>query len=141
VSRARTLAVLGSLAVTATPAAAASTSSHTKLWKNKSGSVVCGVENHPKSKPATTVLCGSEGIPRAKHGFGDPFVQIGARGSAQLVLLSQDSFEGSGTPATIRSGETWSSLGVTCTLGAKTVTCKNESKHGFTIGNGKYKSF
>jgi hypothetical protein len=138
-SRARTLGALTALTAAVAPAAAASITSHAKFWQNKSGSVACGVKIHPKSKPATLVLCGARGIPRAKHGIGDPFVQIAAHGRPVLVLLSQDSFMGTATK--LASGTTWTSLGVTCTIGAKTATCKNESKHGFTIGNGKYKPF
>jgi hypothetical protein len=36
---------------------------------------------------------------------------------------------------------TWSNLGVTCKVNGKAVTCTNAAKHGFTIGNRKYKSF
>jgi hypothetical protein len=56
------------------------------------------------------------------------------------VLESQTPIEGS-KPTTLKKGSRWSSFGVTCTLAAKTVTCKNKSDHGFTIGNGKYKAF
>ncbi len=136
----RPLLVIG-LFTLAAPCAAAASDSHAKLWRNESGSVVCGIKIHQKGKRATTVLCSGKGIPRAKRGVGDPFVQLSAHGKAELVLLSQDSFEASGTPATLRTGSAWSSVGVTCTIRAKAVTCTNQSKHGFTIGSGKYKSF
>ena len=137
---ARTLAPITVLLLAAAPASGASIS-HAKLWQNRSGSVVCGIKIHPQGKPATELLCGSKGIPRAAHGVGDPFVQLAAHGRAQLVLISQASFEGSGTPVTLGRGASWRSLGVTCTIGAKTVTCENNSKHGFTVGDGKYSSF
>ena len=41
---------------------------------------------------------------------------------------------------TLKNGSSWSGVGVSCTVGA-TVTCRNQSGHGFTIGNGKYKPF
>ena len=140
-ARVRTIAAFGLLSAAAAPAALAATTSHAKLWQNKSGTVVCGIKIHATSKPATEVLCGSKGIPRAPHGVGDPFVQIAAHGHPQLVLISQNSFVGTGTPKTLAKGATWSSLGVTCTIGAKTVKCENKSSHGFTIGNGKYVAF
>jgi hypothetical protein len=120
----------------------ASAASTAKLWQNKAHTVTCGIEIHAPKKPADTLLCGARGIPRPKNGgpAGDPFVQITKRGRAQLVLISQASWVGKRT-ATLRTGATWSSVGVTCTIAAKTVTCKNKSRHGFTIGNRKYKSF
>jgi hypothetical protein len=136
----RVVAVVFGISLSAAPALAASGTSHTVLFRNASGSVVCGVKIHAPKKPATTVICGAKGIPRAKHGIGDPFVQVAARGQAQLVLISQDSYVGK-KPKILPKGARWSSLGVSCSVAAKTVTCKNKSKHGFTIGNGKYKAF
>jgi hypothetical protein len=37
-------------------------------------------------------------------------------------------------------GTHWERSGLKCTVGRK-VTCMNIEGHGFTIGNGKYKSF
>jgi hypothetical protein len=146
-TRKRTLSgVLIVAAVAATPAAAAlrgGPASSALLWQNKSKSVTCGIEIHAPKKPATMLLCVSKGIPRPPKGgpAGDPFVQIAANGKAQLVLISQQSWvAGSKKPTTLATGATWSKLGVTCTIDAKTVTCTNKSKHGFTIGNGKYKA-
>lgn len=121
---------------------AASAASTAKRWQNKALSVECGLKIHAPGKPANTLLCSAVGIPRPKNGgpAGDPFVQITRRGRAQLVLISQASWIGKNT-ATLRPGATWSSVGVTCTIAAKTVTCRNTSRHGFTIGNGKYRSF
>ncbi len=138
--RPRMLAALAVLAAAAAPVAEAATSSNAKLWQNKSHSVVCGLETHV-TKQATEVLCSAVGIPRARQqDVGDPFVQIAAKGRPQLVLISENSF----VPTKIKTlarGTTWKSIGVTCKIASKTVTCSNGSAHGFTIGNHKYKAF
>ena len=139
-SSVRVLAVAVGLGLFATPALAASGTSHVLLWQNSNQSVSCGVKIHAPKKRPTTILCSAAGIPRAKHGLGDPFVQLTAHGKAQLVLISQESFVGH-KAKTLRAGARWSRLGVTCKLAAMTATCKNKSGHGFTLGNGKYKSF
>ena len=141
-SRTRTAAVLGAAAAIAAPAASAlASTSHATLWHNKADTVVCGVEIHAASKPAKYLICSAKGIPKAKTGVGDPFVQIAKTGKAQLVLESQRPFVGS-QAKTIAGGDEWQRLGVTCTVGSgKTVSCQNSSKHGFKIGNGSYKSF
>jgi hypothetical protein len=141
-TRLRTLAGLTAIAAAAAPVAEAASPSNALLWQNKSKTVTCGVEIHVPKKPATEVLCAAKGIPRPKNGgpAGDPFVQIAANGRAQLVLISQASWVGTKT-STLANGSKWSRLGVTCTIGSPTVTCTNESRHGFTIGNRKYKAF
>ncbi len=137
----RSIAAIGAVAAAAAPAAAlANTVSHAKLWQTKSGSVVCGIEIHAKNKPATHVLCGAIGVPKPKTGIGDPFAEISAHGKPRVVLRSQLSYVAT-TTKTLAKGTTWSALGVTCTVKTKTVTCKNKSGHGFTIGNGKYTHF
>lgn len=146
-------AALGALAVAAAPTAGAATAaaaatagaatmSHAKLWQSPNRNVVCGVEVHLRGKPAKELLCDAKGIPRPKRqgGIGDPFVQISARGRPQLVLISQRSFEAIRT-AKLKQGTVWASLGVTCEIRSRTVSCHNRSGHGFTIGNGSYKSF
>jgi hypothetical protein len=75
-----------------------------------------------------------------KHKVGDPFVQISAHGKPVVVYLSQFSFVGTKT-VTLKPHAKWSSLGVSCTVQSKTVKCENRSKHGFTIGKGKYQPF
>jgi hypothetical protein len=92
------------------------------------------------------VLCSAKPIPAPKHTSsvdGDPgFVSIGKTGKPTLLRLSQDSFEGT-TPKTEKAGTTWTYNGVSCTIAAKSVTCRNKSGHGFEIyGGGKnYRSF
>ena len=117
--------------------------SHAALW-SRGNSVVCGIMVHRKGTPAKWLLCSAHGIPRpGKSKVGDPFVRLAATGKPQLVLEGGYAWEQKTPPRVLRAGERWRGLGnaVTCTLGTKTVTCKNGSKHGFTIGNGKYKSF
>jgi len=137
--KSRTFAV-GVLAAATIPAAAAAATSNAKLFQNPSKTAVCGIKIHRGHTPATDLLCSAKGIPRAKHGIGDPFVQIAATGSPQLVLISQDSYV-SNTLKTLSKGNLWSSIGVTCNVGSGTILCFNGDNHGFVIGNGKYKSF
>ncbi len=123
-------------------AAAAGSTSHVSVWQNKKKSVQCGIEASALSKKK--ILCSAKGIPRPRHSnpnVGDPFVELAGSGKAKLVLISQNSFPSGAKTHTLANGTKWSKRGVTCTLGAKTVTCKNGAHHGFTIGNGHYKSF
>jgi len=136
----RVLAAAAVLGAAAVPASALAKTSNAQLFQNPSKTAVCGIEIHASNKPATELLCGASGIPRAKHGVGDPFVQISATGSPQLVLISQNSYVGS-TAKTLSKGTLWSSLGVTCNIGSGTILCFNGDNHGFVIGNHKYKSF
>jgi hypothetical protein len=139
VSRVKIALAIGAVAAIALPAVAeAGGTSKAKLWQNTKTTAVCGVE----AGATKTLLCNARGVPRPPHGsknVGDPFVQIKATGKPQLVLISQNSYV-TNHVTTLSNGAKWSSNGVTCTAG-DTVTCKNTSKHGFTIGKGKYKSF
>ncbi len=128
------------VAVAAVPAAALAGTSHTQLFQNPKKTVTCGLKIHAAKKPATLVLCSAKGIPKTKSPVGDPFVQIGATGPAQLVAISQASWVGSSVK-TLSNGTLWSSIGVTCNVAKGTVLCFNGDNHGFVIGNGKYKSF
>jgi hypothetical protein len=141
--RSRTLATLAAIAAAAAPAAAAAstTTSHAKVWKNKANTVFCGVKIHIPGKPATLVLCQAKGIPGPKGGIGDPAVQIGKNGRPHRVRISQCSWNSCSRVKTLKTGARWSSLGVSCTVVRKLVTCQNKSRHGFAIGNGRYRSF
>ncbi len=138
-SRSRVLAAVAVVAVAA-PAAAAAGTSHVKTFQNPKKSAVCGLKIHAPKKPATLVLCSARGIPRTKSPVGDPFVQLGATGPAQLVAISQASWV-SNSVKTLSQGTLWSGVGVTCHVSTGTVLCFNRDNHGFVIGNGKYKSF
>lgn len=122
----------------AASAALASGTSHAKFWQNKAGTVFCGKRI---TKKGFHLLCSAKGVPRPSTGSqgGDPFVVLRRTGKPHLVLLSQREFP-AGNPTTLANGTTWSRNGITCTL-ARKVTCHNTSGHGFTLGNGKYKSF
>jgi len=137
--KSRALATVGVLAVAA-PAAAVAGTSHVKTFQNPKKTAQCGLKIHATNKPATLVLCSARGIPKTKSPVGDPFVQLGATGSAQLVAISQASWV-SNSVKTLSKGTLWSSIGVTCNVGTHTVLCFNQDNHGFVIGNGKYKSF
>ncbi|MGO9974868.1 MAG: hypothetical protein ACLP01_19110 [Solirubrobacteraceae bacterium] len=141
---ARTIAAEGALTAAVavlTPAVAAAGASHTSLWQTKTN-VLCGIEAPAISR--TEVLCQATGVPRPPHSSrneGDPGVVLADHGSPQLILMSQDLYPSGATSVTLPAGTVWSARGVTCTIAVKTVTCKNRSGHGFTIGNGKYKHF
>ncbi len=140
-SRRFLLVGIGTIALVAAPVAVATTNtSHALLFQNQAHTMDCGVKAPLPHHQASLVLCSAGGIPRPKGPVGDPFVQIGRQGRPKVVLVSQNDFETSNI-ATLKPGATWSRLGVTCKVSSKTVTCKNGSKHGFTIGNGKYKPF
>jgi hypothetical protein len=138
----RTVAAAAALlAASAAPATAgAAKTSNAKLFQNPSNTATCGVEIHAPGKPATQLLCVAKGLPRPKGPVGDPFVQISAKGSPRLVLISQNSYI-SQSSKTLSKRTLWSSLGVTCNIGSGTILCFNGDNHGFVIGNGKYKSF
>jgi hypothetical protein len=141
--RFRAVATLAAVAAAAVPAiAAASTTSHAKVWQNTARTVTCGIAIHAPGKPATRVLCQGIGIPMPKgRGVGDPAVQIGKKGRPQLIRISQCSWSSCSKIATLRTGARWSALGVRCTVVNKLVTCQNQSRHGFATGHGRYRSF
>jgi hypothetical protein len=127
-------------ALLAAPAVADAVTSHTSVWETKT--VVCGIESPDLSK--TGVLCQARGVPRPPHGSideGDPGVVIEAHGRPQLILMSQDEYPANSKIMTLSNGTDWRARGVTCEIARTIVTCKNESKHGFTIGNGRYEHF
>jgi hypothetical protein len=127
-------------ALLATPAFAIAATSHTSVWETKT--VICGIEAPALSK--TEVLCQAKGVPRPPHtttNVGDPGVVLAAHGKPALILMSQDQYPANSTIRTLVTGTHWSGRGVTCTIARRTVTCTNRSKHGFTIGNDRYKHF
>jgi len=140
-SRLSALAATGVIALGAFAGTSLASSSHAKFWQNPTHNVDCGIMIGGKQ-----VLCSSPKIPAPPHTTskdGDPgFVSIGKTGKPTLLRLSQDSFV-SDHIVTLSKDAKWSSLGVTCTLGAKSVTCKNTSGHGFELYGSKkgYKSF
>jgi len=127
-SRLSALAATGVIALGAFAGTSLASSSHAKFWQNPTHNVDCGIIPAP---PHTTSKDGDPG-----------FVSIGKTGKPTLLRLSQDSFV-SDHIVTLSKDAKWSSLGVTCTLGAKSVTCKNTSGHGFELYGSKkgYKSF
>jgi hypothetical protein len=89
------------------------------------------------------VLCSSALVPppRGRAGAGDPgFVQLARAGGPRRLRLSQNSFVN--TPISVlRSGSTWSGLGVTCAIGRAAVSCHNARRHGFTITASSFHAF
>lgn len=138
VSSPRVIALINA-AVLALAAPVALAASHAHFWQNRETSLVCGYRT--SARPATQLICSAKGIPRpkgVKDGDGG-FVVLGARGRAKPIVTFQSEFP-AGTPVTLANGTTWMGLGITCSVGAK-VTCRNKSRHGFTIGRGRYKAF
>ena len=72
------------------------------MWRRRRGP---GVEVDPGTGAQLSgnypgLQCSAEGIPKPKHGFGDPFVQLGQgrAGRARLVGESQDDLIWAPTP-------------------------------------------
>jgi hypothetical protein len=134
-------AAAGAIASGAFAANGLASNTAAKFWQNPTHKVDCGI-----MIGYTQVLCSAKKIPAPPHTSsrdGDPgFVSIGPTGKPKLLRLSQNSFV-SHKLKTLTAGTTWKFNGVSCTVAATTVTCKNKSKHGFTLeGSGKgYKSF
>jgi len=130
------------LATVASASPGARPTSHAALWEDPGLTVLCGVENPALSK--TKVLCQGTGVPRPPHSSpngGDPAVTLASTGKPRLVLISQNPYMPNAAAGTLGAGRTWSLRGVTCTTSAHALTCKNPSKHGFTLRNYHYKSF
>jgi hypothetical protein len=145
----RRSALLATLALLALPAAA-SASSHAINFQTKTADVVCGIvaavpgsrldpgTGAPLTGDYPGLQCASAGIPKPKHGIGDPFVQLGQgrAGRARLVDESQDDLISSANPVTLAPGSTWKRYGITCTLRVSAARCTNGIGHGFKISTG-----
>ena len=126
-------------AMVAAPAApGASRASGARFWKNHSENVKCG-ERVPR-RTHFQLLCHPQ---RGLHYPGGCkrcalYLGLRRRGRSQVVD-ARDPWS-SGKPTILPDGTTWSRGGISCSVG-QTVTCKNTSGHGFTIGNGRVKKF
>jgi hypothetical protein len=134
---------------------AAEASSHAVNFQTKTADVVCGIAAAvPGTKPDPrtgaplngeypSLQCSAAGIPKPKHGIGDPFVQLGQgrAGRARLVDESQDELVSNANPATLAAGSTWKRYGIACTLTASSVRCTNGTGHGFKISTGRLSLF
>ena len=138
------LAAVAASGAIATGALAATSSAHSapKFWAEPDPQG--RLRDHDRRQGRALQRQADPGAPKHTSSVdGDPgFVSIGKTGKPTLLRLSQDSFEGT-APKTETAGTTWTYNGVSCTIAAKSVTCKNKSGHGFEIyGGGKnYKSF
>ena len=133
------LAGAGALALAATPAiaAGASQTSHARLFR-RGGTVALRHQDRPSPPSAEP-----RALRRAGHsggGAGRRPVRSWTQGQAE-GHPGQPGRVGTNKAVTLASGATWSKLGVTCEVNGTAVTCTNAAKHGFTIGNRKYKSF
>jgi hypothetical protein len=142
------------VALAALPAAAKA-SSRAVNFQTKTANVVCGIAasvpgteldpgtGAPLNGDYPGLQCSAEGIPKPKHGFGDPFVQLGQghAGRAKLVDESQDDLISGANPVTLAPGSTWRRYGITCRLTASSVRCTNGTGHGFKIFTGHLELF
>jgi hypothetical protein len=133
----------------------ASASSHAVNFQTKTADVVCGiVASVPGTQfdPGTDaqlngdypgLQCSAAGIPKPKHGIGDPFVHLGQgrAGRAKLVDESQDDLISDANFVTLASGSTWERYGITCKMTASSVRCTNGAGHGFKISTGHLRLF
>jgi hypothetical protein len=125
-------------------------SSHAVIFKTKTSNVVCGIvaaipgtELDPGTGAQLNgdypgLQCSAAGIPKPKHGFGDPFVQLGQgrAGRARLVDESQDDLVSDANPVTLAPGSIWKRYGISCKLSASSARCTNATGHGFEIATG-----
>ncbi len=146
----RRSALLAALLALATLPAAARASSHAVNFQTKTADVGCGIAasvpgteldpgtGAPLNGDYPGLQCSAVGIPKPKHGIGDPFVQLGRghAGRARLVDESQDDLISAANPVTLAPGSTWKRYGITCTLSASSVRCTNATGHGFKISTG-----
>lgn len=133
----------------------ANASSHAVNFQTKTADVLCGIV---ASVPGTALdpgtgsqlegeypglQCSAVGIPKPKHGIGDPFVQLGQgrAGRAKLVDESQDDLISDADFVTLAPGSTWRRYGIACTLSASSVRCTNGTGHGFKISTGHLSLF
>jgi hypothetical protein len=142
------------IALMALPAAARA-SSRAVNFQTKSADVVCGIAasvpgteldpgtGAPLNGDYRGLQCSAAGIPKPKHGIGDPFVQLGRgrAGRARLVDESQDDLISGANPVTLAPGATWKRYGITCTLSVSSVRCTNGRGHGFKISTGHLSLF
>lgn len=150
----RRSALVAAVALLALPVAARA-SSHAVNFQTKAADVDCGIAalvpgteldpgtGAPLNGDYPGLQCSAVGIPKPKHGIGDPFVQLGQghAGRARLVDESQDDLISSVYPATLAPGSTWKRYGITCSLSASSVRCTNGTRHGFKISTGHLSLF
>jgi len=151
----RRSALVAAVALAVALPATALASSHAVNFQTKTADVLCGVV---ASVPGTALdpgtgsqlegeypglQCSAAGIPKPKHGIGDPFVQLGQgrAGRAKLVDESQDDLISDANFVTLAPGSTWKRYGITCKLTASSVRCTNGTGHGFVISTNHLRLF
>jgi hypothetical protein len=116
-------------------------------FSTQSNNVVCGIAPRihgthldpgvgaPLNGLWPGLQCAAEGIPRPAGAVGDPFVQLGQgrAGRARVLNLSQNDLSSGATPVALPAGSTWRREGITCRVGASSVSCGNGHGHGFTL--------
>jgi hypothetical protein len=143
------------LACALAPAVAVASRSTAINWSTYHSSVVCGIvgavpgtrldpgSNAPLNRLWPGLQCSAQGIPRPRHGIGDPFVQLGQgrAGRARLVDESQDDLVSNAPFVTLAPGSMWQRDGISCTIAVASVRCVNGPRHGFALSPGRVHLF
>jgi Family of unknown function (DUF6636) len=102
------------------------------------GSVVCGIKGH-LLKPKPKNNCKKLGVDYVGNR-----IAFNATGKAKVQRCAGDAgpFADPKHTKVLKPGKTWKGGGMSCTVTKSTATCKNKSKHGFTITTpGPYQIF
>jgi hypothetical protein len=140
---------LAALALAAGSASSASTSSgffktsNGKIYcgwvTGSQGSVVCGIKPPGKLKPKPKNNCAKQGVDYVGNR-----IAFNTTGKAKVQACAGDAgpFSDPKHTKVLAPGKTWKGGGMSCTVTKSTATCKNKSKHGFTITTpGPYQIF
>jgi hypothetical protein len=102
------------------------------------GFVVCGIKNG-KLKPKPKNNCAKQGVDYVGNR-----IAFSATGKAKVQACAGDAgpFADPAHTKVLAPGKTWKAGGMSCTVTKSTATCRNKSKHGFTITTpGPYQIF
>jgi hypothetical protein len=102
------------------------------------GFVVCGIKNG-KLNPKPKNNCAKQGVDYVGNR-----IAFAATGKAKVQACAGDAGPFANPKATkvLAPGKTWKGGGMSCTVTKPTATCRNKSRHGFTITTpGPYQLF
>jgi len=150
----RRLVILAGLAIFVPLLTSSSAWAASPNWQTKDDNVVCEVTyvfgtavdpgtQAPLNGDWPGLQCSAGGVPRPKHGIGDPFVQLGQgqAGRAKVVDESQNDLIFYSPFITLSPGTTWRRGGISCHIRASQVRCSNAFGHGFALSTGRLKLF
>ena len=98
-------------------------------YGNGPAGLVCGVKN-AKLHPAPKNNCKKFGADYVGNRIG-----MASKGTAHVQACAGDAgpFANGNATKVLKPGRTWRGGGMSCSVTKSTVTCKNRSKHGFTL--------